>query len=151
MRELAGALAAALLAWGAGTARADDLLDVYRLARAADPVLAAAGASRDASHDVADQARGALLPQGTAAAAIARERETGAALPPASGRTSDVTLAVTQVVFDAGLFSTLKQQQALANAQDAALRAAQEDLCLRVAAVLERMGVAKFIPPKEPQ
>jgi aspartyl-tRNA(Asn)/glutamyl-tRNA(Gln) amidotransferase subunit A len=27
----------------------------------------------------------------------------------------------------------------------------REDLCLRVAAVLERMGVAKFIPPKEPQ
>jgi outer membrane protein len=133
MRELARPLAAALLAICGAAARADDLLDVYRLARATDPVLAAAGATRAVSHDLTDQARGALLPQGAAAAAVARERESGAALPTASGRTSDATLAVTQVVFDAGLFSTLKQQQSLASAQDAAWRAAEEDLCLRVA------------------
>src|SRR4051794_38242763 len=115
----AGRLAAGLLALAAGAVQADDLLHVYRQALAADPVLAAAGATRAASHDVTDQARGALLPQGSAAALVAHERQSGASLPTASGRTTDVTLGVTQVVFDATLFSTLKQQQALADAQDA--------------------------------
>ena len=38
-------------------AQADDLLDVFRLARANDPVLAAADAARLGTHDLADQAR----------------------------------------------------------------------------------------------
>ena len=51
-------------------AQADDLLEVFRLARANDPVLAAADAQRLGTHDLADQARAALLPQASATAAI---------------------------------------------------------------------------------
>jgi len=114
-------------------AQADDLLDVWRLARANDPVLAAADAARLGTHDLADQARAALLPQAAAAAAIGRERDSGAALPTASAHTSDVTLAVSQVVFDAGLWSQLKAARLNADSQDATVEAARQQLGLRVA------------------
>ncbi|MBC7663781.1 MAG: TolC family outer membrane protein [Caulobacter sp.] len=130
------ALALATLALGAcapAPALADDLLDVWRLGRANDPVLAAADATRAGTHDLADQARAALLPQASATAAIGRERDTGAARPVASGHTTDVALGVSQVVFDAGLWSQLSAARLNADAQDATLLAAQQALCLRVA------------------
>ena len=130
-RRLLVACACALVT--CAPARADDLLDVWRLARANDPVLAAADAARLGTHDLADLARAALLPQASAAAAIGRERDTGAALRAASAHTTDVTLGVSQVVFDAGLWSQLKAAHLNADAQDASFEAAQQTLCLRVA------------------
>ena len=56
------ACACALALSACRPAQADDLLDVFRLARANDPVLAAADAARLGTHDLADQARAALLP-----------------------------------------------------------------------------------------
>ena len=112
---------------------ADDLLDVWRLARDNDPVLAAADAQRAGTHDLADQARAALLPQAAATAAIGRERDTSAALPATSAHTTDVALALSQVVFDAGLWSQLRAARLAADAQDATLAAARQALCLRVA------------------
>src|SRR6201996_5731881 len=123
----AGALAACR------PAQADDLLDVFRLARANDPVLAAADAQRLGTHDLADQARAALLPQASATAAIGRERDSGAAQATASSHTTDVTLGLSQVVFDAGLWSQLKAARFNADAQDATVEAARQTLCLRVA------------------
>jgi outer membrane protein len=95
------ALACAWFALAGVPARADDLLDVYAQARSNDPVLAAADAARAGTHDLADQARAALLPQASATAAIGRERDSGATQPTASSHTTDVTLGVNQVVFDA--------------------------------------------------
>ena len=132
-RRRAAALACAWFALACVPARADDLLEVYAQARANDPVLAAADAVRAGTHDLADQARAALLPQASVTAAIGRERDTGAAQPAASSHTTDVTLGVNQVVFDAGLWSQLKAARFNADAQDATLQAAQQDLCLRVA------------------
>ena len=132
-RRRAVALACAWFAIACVPARADDLLEVYAQARANDPVLAAADATRAGTHDLAAQARAALLPQAAATAAIGRERDTGAAQPAASSHTTDVTLGVNQVVFDAGLWSQLKAARFNADAQDATLQAAQQDLCLRVA------------------
>ena len=128
---LACAFACALVA--CRHAQADDLLDVFRLARANDPVLAAADAARLGTRDLADQARAALLPQASATAAIGRERDSGASQPTAASHTTDVTLGVSQVVFDAGLWSQLKAARLNADAQDATLEAARQDLCLRVA------------------
>lgn len=128
------ALAAAACALAAcRPASADDLLDVYRLARDGDPVLAAAGAQRAGTHDLADQARAALLPQAAATAAIGRERDSGASRPPLSAHTTDATLGVSQVVFDAGLWSQLQAARASADAQDDTFEAARQALCLRVA------------------
>ena len=131
LRRQVVALACALAA--CAPAFADDLLDVWRLARANDPVLAAADALRAGSHDLADQARAALLPQASAAASIGRERDTGGALPAASAHTTDISLGVSQVVFDAGLWSQLKAARLNAGAQDSVVQAAQQALCLRVA------------------
>jgi outer membrane protein len=114
-------------------ASADDLLDVWRLARANDPVLAAADAQRAGTHDLADQARAALLPQASATASIGRERDTGATQPASSAHVANTTLGVSQVVFDAGLWSQLKAARATADAQDATLESARQALCLRVA------------------
>jgi outer membrane protein len=133
LRRRVVTLAFGLLALACVPARADDLLDVYRLARAGDPVLAAADAARAGTHDLADQTRAALLPQALATAAIGRQRDSGAALPVASAHTSTVTLGFSQVVFDAGLWSQLKAARLVADAQDATLQAAQQALCLRVA------------------
>ena len=132
-RRRAAALACALLASACASARADDLLDVYRLARDNDPVLAAADAARAGTHDLADQARAALLPQASATAAIGRERDTGAALPAASAHTTNVALGVNQVVFDAALWSQMRAAAFNADAQDATVQAARQQLCLRVA------------------
>ena len=126
-----GALACALCA--CRPACAEDLLDVWRLARAGDPVLAAADAQRAGTHDLADQARAALLPQASATASIGRERDTGAAQPAAGSHVTDTTLGVSQVVFDAALWSQLRAARASADAQDATLEAARQALCLRVA------------------
>src|SRR6201994_684551 len=131
MRRSVVVLACALAA--CRPAQADDLLDVFRLARANDPVLAAADAARLGTHDLADQARAALLPQASATAAIGRERDSGAAQPTASAHTTDVTLGLSQVVFDAGLWSQLKAARLNADAQDATVEAARQQLCLRVA------------------
>jgi len=130
-RTLAGALACALVA--CLPAHADDLLDTWHLARANDPVLAAADAARAGSQDLAEQARAALLPQASATAAIGRQRDSGASLPAASAHTTDVQLGVSQVVFDAGLWSLMRAASLAADAQDATLQAARQTLCLRVA------------------
>src|ERR1700760_2878093 len=97
MRRSVVVLACALAA--CRPAQADDLLDVFRLARANDPVLAAADAARLGTHDLADQARAALLPQASATASIGRERDSGASQPTASSHTTDVPLGVSPVVF----------------------------------------------------
>ncbi|MBW8758944.1 MAG: TolC family outer membrane protein [Burkholderiales bacterium] len=127
LAALAGALAACR------PAQAEDLLDVWRLARAADPVLAAADAQRAGTHDLADQARAALLPQASATATIGRERDSGASRPALGAHLTDATLGVSQVVFDAGLWSQLQAAHASADAQDATFEAARQALCLRVA------------------
>jgi outer membrane protein len=131
-RGLAMAAVACALA-ACRPASADDLMDVYRLARANDPVLAAADAQRAGTHDLADQARAALLPQASATAAIGRERDSGASRPTLGAHTTDATLGVSQVVFDAGLWSQLQAARRTADAQDATLEAARQALCLRVA------------------
>ena len=124
---LACALAACAPAW------ADDLLDVWRLARANDPVLAAADAQRAGTRDLADQARAALLPQASATAALGRERDSGAGRASVGAHTTDVALGLNQVVFDSGLWSQLKAARLAADAQDATVEAARQSLCLRVA------------------
>ena len=134
MRDRVRVLALAF-AWACASApaRADDLMDTWRLARDNDPVLAAAAAARAGTHDLAEIARAALLPQASATAAVNRERDSGGALPVARARTTDVTLGVSQVVFDAGLWSQLRAARLSADAQDATLQAARQSLCLRVA------------------
>src|SRR5262249_5057827 len=73
--RLRNALALMALAVGAASARANDLLDLYRLALARDAVLQAATYQRDAAIEVRPQALAQLLPQLDANAGAGRERE----------------------------------------------------------------------------
>jgi outer membrane protein len=117
----------------ASSCRANDLIDTYRLAYAHDPVLAAADALRGSAHAQADAAAGALRPQASATGSWMRDRASGAGEPVATDRRTEVSLAVNQVLFDAGLSAQRGAADAQAESQDATWRAATQALALRVA------------------
>lgn len=108
-------------------ASAENLLDVYAQARAADPVLAAADAARGVQAELAVQARAKLLPQWNASAADYRSRPDDS-----SGNT--LASHISQTIIDLGQLRSLDAAQTLLSAQDAQLRAAEQDLRARVAA-----------------
>src|SRR5262249_47989185 len=82
---------------------------------------------------LADVAAAALRPQASALADIAHDRQSGASLPTTEERSSNVSLAVSQVIFDAGLFAQRRATEANAAAGEATWRGAEQDLVLRVA------------------
>lgn len=110
----------------AEAARAEDLLQVYAQARAADPVLAAADAQRGVQREFAVQARAALLPQWQLDATEARDQQDGT-------RQRVLSSTVSQSLFDLGRLRTWQAEQTLETAQHLRLRAAEQALCARVA------------------
>lgn len=120
-------LVIATLALGlAASARAEDLLQVYAEARAADPVLAAADAQRGVQRELTVQARAALLPQWQLTAAETRDQQDGS-----RGRT--LGSSVSQTLFDLGRLRSWDAERTLESAQDLRVRAAEQALCARVA------------------
>ncbi len=107
-------------------ASAEDLLQVYAQARAQDPTLAAADAARGVQRELAVQARAPLLPQWSANASESRESSDGA-------RLRQVNSNISQVLLDLGQLRTWDAAETLVSAQDATVRAAEQDLCARVA------------------
>jgi outer membrane protein len=122
-----GALMLLALVLMAQPARAEDLLQVYAQARAADPVLAQADAARGIVHEGVALARAPLLPQ--AVAGFAFDQTNG----DARSRTRSANASVTQALVDVGALARLKAAQAGADAQDATYRAAEQALVIRVA------------------
>lgn len=118
-------------------AAAEDLMDVYRLARRADPVLAAADAARGVASETAVQARAALLPQLSAGLSFNESRDPDApagdpnAAPRSRTRVASATLS--QVVVDVAKVAQWRGTQAQADAQQASYRAAEQALLVRVA------------------
>ncbi|WP_374566468.1 TolC family outer membrane protein [Ideonella sp.] len=110
----------------AHTAQAEDLLQVYAEARAADPVLAAADAQRGVQRELATQARAALLPQWQLSATDTRDQQDGS-------RSRTLGSSVSQALFDLGRLRTWDAERTLESAQDLRLRAAEQALCARVA------------------
>ena len=129
MRFLILLIAAAVFA-GPQRCVAEDLLQVYAQARAADPLLASADAARGVQRELAVQARAGLLPQWSLNATEARAQQDG-------GRqhqlTSNLTSNVSQVLIDLGQLRSWDAARTLLSAQDARVRAAEQDLCARVA------------------
>jgi outer membrane protein len=116
----------AAMLFAAPASRADDLLQVYAQARAADPVLAAADAQRGVQRELAVQARAALLPQWQLDATETRQTPDGT-------RTHQLGSRINQVLFDLGRLRTWDAERTLVSAQDARVRAAEQALCARVA------------------
>lgn len=107
-------------------AGAEDLLAVYAQARAADPVLASAAAGRGEQHELAIQARAALLPQWSLGVAQSHHPSDGS-------REQRLSSSISQVLVDLGRLRAWDAANTQASASDAQLRAAEADLCARVA------------------
>jgi outer membrane protein len=116
----------ALLLLAALPAAAEDLLAVYAQARAADPQLAQAAAEHGVQQELATQARSVLLPQWSLSASDARSQADGS-------RARDVASNISQTVFDLASLHRWDAARTALSAQEARLRAAEQDLCARVA------------------
>jgi outer membrane protein len=116
-----------LLSWPAArAAEAQNLLQVYDQARAADPLLAAAAAQRGAQREATTQARARLLPQWQLSGTDSRAQDSGS-------RSHELGSNLTQVLFDLGRLRTLDAERTLESAQEARVRAAEQALAARVA------------------
>lgn len=110
----------------AHAAAAEDLLQVYEQARAADPLLAGAAAQRGVQHEATVQARARLLPQWELSGTDSRTQDSGS-------RSHALGSSVSQVLFDLGRLRTLDAERTLDSAQAARVRAAEQALAARVA------------------
>ncbi|HEX5688329.1 MAG TPA: TolC family outer membrane protein [Ideonella sp.] len=119
------AITALAVAW-AQAASAEDLLQVYALARAADPVLASADAQRGVQRELAVQARAALLPQWQLNATETRDQQDGS-------RSRELGSSLSQTLFDLGKLRSWDAERTLESAQDLRVRAAEQALCARLA------------------
>lgn len=115
----------ALVMCAATVAHADDLLQVWAQARAADPLLRQAAALDGAQEAAAREARAALLPQWQ----LQRSelRETG------GNRWNSTTSSITQPLVDLAALRAWDAGRSQASAQSARLQAAEQGARLRVA------------------
>jgi outer membrane protein len=103
---------ALMLALGAPMAHADDLIQIYQEARASDPTLAGAEATKLATDENVDQARAQLLPQ--IAAALSFTRSHGGSNSPSligdpNGGGNELVLSSTSTTYTRSLGATLDQ------------------------------------------
>ena len=152
-RPLAHTLAIVLTALLPVAAQADDLLQTYELARDSDPQFSAAESTQLLSKEGAVQARAALLPQlnGSASYNRSHSNSTGSQVFANTLITSDSDSTSTsreygvnlrQVVWDGGLFSRVRSQNALATAGDFQLKSAGDSLMTRTSAAYFNVLVA---------
>jgi outer membrane protein len=130
-------IAAVTLAWAVvlPPAHAEDLMEIFQLARQADPVVAAADADRAAEREGGVQARAALLPQLSVAAALEQTDNSGATTADAPGRerSREWSATLEQVVLDRARRAQVAVARARSGAREAAYQAAVQALCMRVA------------------
>lgn len=161
---------AMLLASGASAAHADDLIQIYQEARASDPTLSSAEATKLATDENVDQARSALLPQigasldftkargGDNGATIVNDPVTGVPHVVVGGTSSTSSqrtagAQLNQSLLDISKWTTLKANKYNASAGSATYDAAQQDLLVRAATayfnVLSAMDELKFSQANE--
>lgn len=148
LRASAVAIIATLGLAGAASAHAEDLMDAYRQALQADPVLMQAEAQNRIGHEGMVQSRAALLPQingsvsfndnhGTQSGAQVFQTPSGPMLQDttthSAGRSRTESVGLQQVLFDLGRFSQLRASKATAAAANAQYAAAEQNLIVRVA------------------
>ncbi len=148
IRPVSTALALALVAGSSGV-QAEDLLQVYKEARAADPILAGAEATKLATDEYVDQARAQLLPQINANFSY-QQRHGGDDTPnyvtdPVTGEpvlvngysnnshSRSLSGTLNQSLIDVSRWTALSSSRATADAGAATLEAAQQALFVRVA------------------
>lgn len=126
----------------------EDLLDAYRDARANDPVLSQADATRLATGEGVDQARALLLPQINGSLSLSQTNSGGGTRiedPNNPGsfintsqfghtRTRSINGTLNQTVLDFSKYANLKAAHSASDAQDELYQAAAQELYARVAA-----------------
>jgi outer membrane protein len=118
----------------------EDLLDAYREARANDPVLSQAEATRLAVGEGVPQARALLLPQINGSYGLTQQSSgnSNSSLGNSGlanyghSRTRDLTATLTQSVVDLSQWANLSAARSTARSQDATYDAAAQDLYVRV-------------------
>lgn len=131
-----------------GFAAAEDLLQIYQVARSADPTLATVEAQKRSVGEGVAQARSALLPQIIGSAGILRDdgSQSTAGLSVINGQVGTglfgsnaltysrrYQLQASQTLFDFSKFSQLRASRANAEAGESNYTAAEQSLILRVA------------------
>ena len=165
-------LSLALIVACTGAAHAEDLLQVYQLARNSDPTLAGAQATKLATDEYVDQARAQLLPQLGINLSYSRTRggENGSMmvpldpLDPAQGyvsvngmtstsHTRSSSLRLDQSILDISKWTALKASRYTAQAGAATYDAAQQQLLVGTAQayfnVLTALDALKFADANE--
>ena len=148
IRSLSLAVTLALLA-ATPYAHADDLVQIYKEARASDPQLAGAEATKLATDENVDQARAVLLPQIDASLGLQRNHGSNGGtqftydpdgnpslINVVSGsdiKSRSLSGNLTQSILDLSRWSALKETRERAKAGDATLDSAQQALYTRVA------------------
>jgi outer membrane protein len=115
----------------------EDLLDAYREARANDPVLSQAEATRLAVGEGVTQARALMLPQLNGAYSLNQQPVGSAATSGVlagsdHSRSRDVSATLDQSIVDLSQWANLSAARSTASAQDATYQAALQDLYVRV-------------------
>ncbi|MEO6688491.1 MAG: TolC family outer membrane protein [Dokdonella sp.] len=165
---------ALLLAIGTNAAHADDLIQIYQDARASDPTLSGAEATKLATDEGVDQARSALLPLIAASLSFSRTRggDDGQSLiqdpslpndpnPPliavdgltSTSYTRSTGATLNQSILDISRWTALKSSKYTAQAGAATYDAAQQALLVRVATayfnVLTAIDALRFADANE--
>lgn len=127
--------------------RAEDLLQAYQQARASDPVLAQAQATKMATQEGVVQARSVLLPQLNASYSYSQSHGTSSSTQPFSTTSgfqifnftssskdygTQLQGVLSQTLFNFSDWANLKAAHASARSQDATYSSAEQDLYLRV-------------------
>ena len=137
-----------------GVAGAEDLMDIYRLAVANDPVLATADAQRLVVAEGVPQARASLLPQLSAGLSLQQFHpgNTGVVNDGTSSSTTngrghsrqrDLTLTLDQTVLDLSEFARERQAKLTAEAQDATYEGELQNLYVRATSAYFNVLVAQ--------
>jgi outer membrane protein len=117
----------------------EDLLDAYRQARANDPVLAQADATRLATREDVPQARALLLPQINASLGLQQQSLSGnsnatrAGVSEGHDRTRTISASVDQTILDLSKIANLQAAHSISDAQEKTYEAAAQQLFIRVA------------------
>ncbi|WP_243042223.1 TolC family outer membrane protein [Dyella sedimenti] len=119
----------------------EDLLDAYREARANDPVLSQAEATRLATGEGVTQARALMLPQLNGSFGLTQQSGSGGGYDNSGtsalgdyghSRTRSLSATLTQSLVDLSQWANLSAAKAQASSQDATYAAALQDLYVRV-------------------
>ncbi len=128
---------------GTGSARAEDLMDMLRLAVANDPTLAEADASKRATNEGVPISRAALLPQASATQALTDTRGGDLDTQLGHSRQRDLSGTISQTLFNAADIASYREAKATAEAGEQTLQAARLDLYERVVETYFQVLVAQ--------